>query len=241
MVDNILKYVNQQPTDGDKAAAMRDFMLAGYITEDIYDSYMSGLLSQSTDPSFYEQSLIIPECFKDEDGSLKFCLDLDVVESHEPCGLLKYKGLVKKNMWHVKTTPDNTLARRMTNHPEFYRVQFLEEYGFVRFGDYMVSRTVNAVAVESGGVMKDVALVLPYLQTKELVNTFPCFPSLAGGLAVIAVCALKMPSEVLAKENECPATGVLVAVGAPTFHNQDYPWNELRFKPQFYDEIIWEN
>jgi hypothetical protein len=160
-----------------------------------------------------------------------FTLNLETV--------LKYSPTEKtSDIWHYKEL-DNCFGKFMTNDPKKLHGCMLEEFGYVRFGNHLISRTVQPIWIHDQGLLNEAVVVLPDMTSEEL-TTSGTRPVLGGGVHLSGVFELHTPSANLYETLGCKATVVLLTVGLTEKFMEPYPWKPLGKNVQFEDTRVYE-
>lgn len=129
----------------------------------------------------------------------------------------------RSSVWFSKDYPDNCKAIEFLdgNSTISYTVGMMDQYGFVRIGDYMVSRTVQPVVLYSGKppfqqpgcylyTIPAAVVVMPYMNNEEFARTVDNDLVLGGGVSWKGFCKHRRATTFLKENYLCKANDVFV-------------------------------
>lgn len=233
MIADIEPYVRETKDPEERWRRILNCVFAGYVTADVAGALASAIANEPEEEEFrmFDPSHIkVPDDLiwgvADDNSGLirRSILDYDI--------LVKYKPTNVDTIWQVKDSPDNSLGYTPTNHPDLLALYILEEYGFVRFGDFMVGRTVQPIWLQDKNTLvQDTVVVLPTIAEELFTRSFKCRSSIGGGFQYFGIFKMKEPTLHLHMDLGCRATAVLLGVGTPKNFDSAYPFDLTNIPP----------
>lgn len=235
MVD-LENYIREGDTAQNKWQRLLDSVYAGYLTMDVANRYI-GIFSQEDegfgDPKSNKEVDLHPELIEEKHDPNESLPPRRLVLDYEAA--LKFKPYTMPNIWHHKDRPDNCHGYATPNNNKLYALSILEEYGFIKIGDSLVSRTVQPTIIQGSQseYIQNTITLFPAAYGELILKKFPCIAAVGGGFSYFGIFEKRESSDLLKEKYECDATTILRCVGRPRIYLQPYPHDLVNHPPQF--------
>lgn len=185
-MDKIKESILAQDTAMGRWKKLCTLALAGFMRSDDMDRLAIEI--SEIDPEFSKiRDIDVPdELVNKSDGqvSRKWFFDVDTLLKYSPTGDLS-------EIWIEKELPENTTGKSVEHTIGGNKlgylalISFMEEYGFVKVDNWLISRTISPIFWVDNvryKIPRKYVMVLPSCTEEDFMNTYPTRAVIGGGL-----------------------------------------------------------